>query len=136
VPESIQSLITDVSPGHWRIQAVTISSSNSKTLLINTYFPCDEGRSAGVNLDEAMELIGLITKVIEENSCQAVILCGDINTDFRRNKGQVELVNEFLEDLLTSNLMLLILLLHCPNHPGGKQVMKRKSCTEPVWKRS
>ena len=34
VPNSVKSQVCDVSPGHWRVQAVTISSSSSKTLLV------------------------------------------------------------------------------------------------------
>ena len=42
VPDSIKSYVTDISPDHWRIQAVVIESANSKTLLINSYFPYDK----------------------------------------------------------------------------------------------
>ena len=42
VPESIKGAVRDVSPGHWRLQAVIISSPSSKTLLINSYFPTDK----------------------------------------------------------------------------------------------
>ena len=33
VPNSIKSSVTDVSPGHWRVQTVVISFLESKTLL-------------------------------------------------------------------------------------------------------
>ena len=39
IPNSIKSFVTDVSPCHWRVQAVIISSQQSRILLINTYFP-------------------------------------------------------------------------------------------------
>ena len=83
VPDSIKSQVSDVSPGHWRVQAVTISSTNAKTLLINSYFPCDSGRQAGGNLDEVIEVIAVIKRIVEKNQCDSLILCGDINTDFR-----------------------------------------------------
>ena len=41
VPNCIKNQVSDVSPGHWRIQALTISTSTSTTLLINSYFPTD-----------------------------------------------------------------------------------------------
>ena len=41
VPKIIQNNVTDVSPGFWRIQAVSIKSSSSTILLINSYFPQD-----------------------------------------------------------------------------------------------
>ena len=42
VPDSIKNCATDVSPGHWRVQAVKIVSGRSSTLLINSYFPYDK----------------------------------------------------------------------------------------------
>ena len=65
----IKSKVTDVSPGHWRLQAVVISSGDSKTLLINTYFPFDRGRQAGGNIEEGFELISAIKKTVEESGC-------------------------------------------------------------------
>ena len=34
VPNFMKSQVSDVSPGHWRVQAIVISSADSKTLLI------------------------------------------------------------------------------------------------------
>ena len=42
VPNTIKSNVNDVSPGHWRVQAVKIKSQSSVTLLINSYFPFDQ----------------------------------------------------------------------------------------------
>ena len=99
IPDCIKSQVTDVSPGHWRVQAVVISSPDSNTLLINTYFPCDSGRQAGGNLEEAIEVIEVIKKTVEKNKCQSLVWCGDINTDFRRNTGQVDVVRDAIEEL-------------------------------------
>ena len=41
VPNNIKENVCEVSPHHWRIQAVIINTSNSKVLIINTYFPTD-----------------------------------------------------------------------------------------------
>ena len=95
----MKSQVLDVSHGHWRVQAVVISSPESSTLLLNTYFPCDNGKLTGGSLEEAIEVIEVITKIIEENRCQSLIWCGDINTDFRRRTGQVELVSDVIEQL-------------------------------------
>ena len=104
VPDCMKNQVSDVSPGHWRVQAVTISSAESKTLLINTYFPCDSGRQAGGNIEEAIELIQVIKKIVDENKCQSLIWCGDINTDFRRISGQVDLVSQAVEELQLQKL--------------------------------
>ena len=99
VPDCIKSQVSDVSPGHWRVQAVTISSSDSVTLLLNTYFPCDNARPGGGNLEEVIEVIQVIKRTMEMNKYDSLILCGDINTDFRRNSRQVELVTEMLVEM-------------------------------------
>ena len=38
VPNVIKEQVCDISPGHWRIQAVIISTIQSRLLLINSYF--------------------------------------------------------------------------------------------------
>ena len=99
VPKSIKSQVSDVSPGNWRVQAVMISSVESKTLIINTYFPCDTGRMVGPDVEEAIEVVEIIRKVVRENKFGSLVICGDINTDFRRNSGQVEVVNDLIQEL-------------------------------------
>ena len=99
VPNSIRSQVSDVSPGHWRVQAVIISAVESKTLILNTYFPCDTGRMVGLTVDEVIEVAEVIKRVIEENEFDSVVICGDINTDFRRMSGQVEAVNDLIQEL-------------------------------------
>ena len=79
-PESIKSCISDVSPGHWRVQAVVISSSESRTLLINSYFPYDrrDSQDSVIQNDELAEVIGIIQTVIRNTECDALV--GDTNS--------------------------------------------------------
>ena len=91
VPNTIRGQVTDISPGHWRVQAINISSSSSNTLLINTYFPCDS-RQALEAQDEALEVLELVKRLIETSSCNSVVWYGDINTDFSRNIWQLTLM--------------------------------------------
>ena len=83
VPNSMVNSVSDVSPGHWRIQAITISSPVSTTLLINSYFPVDPKTN---NFDEAelQETLQAVSHVLEENTFQSVLFLGDINCDFRK----------------------------------------------------
>ena len=98
VPNTIRGQVTDISPGHWRVQAINISSSSSNTLLINTYFPCDS-RQALEAQDEALEVLELVKRLIETSSCNSVVWCGDINTDFSRNTWQVAMLREAIAEL-------------------------------------
>jgi hypothetical protein len=99
-PDSIKSCVRDVSPGHWRVQAVVISSAESRTLLINTYFPFDkrEGQYNNNNDDELTETIGIIQNVIRSTECDAVAWVGDINADFSRNNRQSNTVSEAVSE--------------------------------------
>ena len=42
VPDHLKNLVTDISPGHWRVQAVIIKNSNKNILLMNIYLPVDK----------------------------------------------------------------------------------------------
>ena len=53
----------------------------------------------GANVEETIEVLAVIKRIVEENGFGSLIICGDINTDFRRNSGQVEVVNDFVEEL-------------------------------------
>ena len=41
VANDITENVLDVSPNHWRVQAITLKANNNRTLIINTYFPTD-----------------------------------------------------------------------------------------------
>ena len=100
VPESIKGAVKDVSPGHWRLQAVIISSPSSKTLLINSYFPTDSrAETVNIQLQELGEVLDIIKNLIESHPCDAVVWAGDINADFSRNSAHVRLVKDTMEDI-------------------------------------
>ena len=50
-PDNIKNQVVDVSPGHWRLQAVKIKFKTSSVLLINSYFPTDSQRNNVDNTD-------------------------------------------------------------------------------------
>ena len=82
-PNSIKNLVTDVSPGFWRVQAAKISFGSSTLLLINSYFPTDPQRN-NVDQSELLETLGRIKLVIESNVCDSVLWADDLNSDFSR----------------------------------------------------
>ena len=41
IPQEIKELALDVSPPHWRVQAVILSTATNKVLTINSYLPTD-----------------------------------------------------------------------------------------------
>ena len=41
IPNDIKEHVNDVSPAHWRVQAITLPTPYNKILIINSYFPTD-----------------------------------------------------------------------------------------------
>ena len=99
VPNIIKSSVCDVSPGHWRVQAVILSRGNTKTLLINSYFPFDQ-REDEDDCHDLIETICVIKNVIRDCNCDAVMLIGDINADYTRNTSHTRTVRESMDELL------------------------------------
>ena len=94
VPDRIKSCVHDVSPGHWRIQSVVISSRESRTLLINTYFPTDQREGEGLINAELTELLAVIENIISKTEFDALVWVGDFNADFSRNSRHTRAVSE------------------------------------------
>ena len=86
IPDKFNGSIRDVSPEHWRLQAVILKCENSNILVINSYFPTDP---ATIRLNEAEleEIFATIEEVIDSNQFSSLIWCGDINADFTRKSG-------------------------------------------------
>ena len=97
VPNSFKNQVEDVSPGHWRIQALTISLSSSTILLINSYFPTDP-KTDNFNEDDLSDTLNVITSILDKNLFNFVLLLGDINCDFSRNTKFTRMVRSFLQE--------------------------------------
>ena len=41
VPAVMKEYVEDISPNHWRVQAVLVRTTESSIIIINTYFPTD-----------------------------------------------------------------------------------------------
>ena len=90
--------MADVSPDHWRVQALLIKFNGATTLLINSYFPTDPQRP---NADHAEfhETLGVIRNIIRSNVFDSLVWTGDLNSDFMRISNQTMLVNNAIEEL-------------------------------------
>ena len=98
IPQSLKNVTTNISPQHWRIQAIKIKLNNDNLLIINSYFPNDPHT---LNFDDSSlnEMFEEITALLAGHSFDHVVLLGDINTDFIRRSGHVHAVSDFLENL-------------------------------------
>ena len=66
VPNEIKENVSDVSPDHWRVQAVIVQSNEEKILILNTYFPVDP-KTIRFNDNELLEILNVIENVIQVN---------------------------------------------------------------------
>ena len=72
VPDSTESSVTYVSPGHWRVQAIVIESDNSQTFLINSYvsfYKIEASLHDNNDEDDLNETIGVISNLIRTVDC-------------------------------------------------------------------
>ena len=97
IPKDMKEHATDVSPSHWRIQAILFKFSDCKILLINSYFPTDP-RIQDFDTEELLITLQAINGVIENTSFDTLLLTGDQNSDFSRNTKFVTIVKQFIDD--------------------------------------
>lgn len=89
IPNVIEHYVTDVSPNHWRVQAVILSTPKNKILLINTYFPTDP-RINEFDTSDLLSTLSAISATMDENDYDNIIWGGDINADFARNSSVLQ----------------------------------------------
>ena len=99
IPQSLKNVTFNISPQHWRIQAIKIQLNNASLVIINTYFP-NNPRTADFDdsaLNEVFEEIGAIAA---GQSFDHMVLLGDINTDleFIENHGRMSSWDKFGAD--------------------------------------
>ena len=97
IPHTFRDSCQDVSPGHWRVQAVVVTIDETKYLVINVYFPTNP-RTIRFDDRELLETLAVINDVINNNDFSHLLIAGDINFDFRRGSGHVNSVAKFVEE--------------------------------------
>ena len=80
----------------FRIQAQVLNFPTSRILWINTYFPTDP-QTLAFDDSELMEVLGELTKIIENTDYTDIVWNGDINWDPRRNSGFSREVKSFVD---------------------------------------
>ena len=94
--DHLKDVTTNISPQHWRIQAIRLQLESSSLVIINSYFPNDPSTA---NFDDASlnEVLEEIRAILSSQNCEYFLLLGDINADFTRRTGHVKAVSEFIE---------------------------------------
>ena len=97
VPDEIKEHATDVSPKHWRVQAIILKTYNNRILIINSYFPTDP-RTVDFDTTELQTTLSAINDVILTNDFDNIVWAGDINADFVRQTKFTSLIENFISE--------------------------------------
>ena len=97
IPNKISGKIKDISPNHWRLQAILVNAFDRCLLIINSYFPQDS-RYVEYKDEGLEETLAEIQEILEKNHFDDVLLVGDINADFTRKTGFIWRMRNFIND--------------------------------------
>ena len=97
VANDITENVLDVSPNHWRVQAITLKANNNRILIINTYFPIDP-RTADFDTTELQTTLSAISDVFNANDIDNIVWAGDINADFGRGTKFTGIIEDFVSE--------------------------------------
>ena len=96
VPDELKEYVVDVSPNHWRVQAIILLTPKNKMLIINSYFPTDP---QVLNFDPSELLTtSAINDVLNANEFDSVIWTGEINGDFIRQTKFTSIIESFINE--------------------------------------
>ena len=94
VPKKIKENGFEVSPHHWRNQAVIVSTSNSKVLITNTYYPTDP-KTSDFDPTDLLSTLDGNNDLLTSNEFDHVIWSGDFNADFARKTKFTHMADNF-----------------------------------------
>ena len=97
IPRELNECVRDVSPEHWRVQAVLLSAPHRRLLIVNSYFPTDP-RVTDFDTTDLGSTLAAIESVMKDNEYDSVVWMGDINADFERNSTFTRIVADFIEE--------------------------------------
>ena len=97
IHKDIGTYVEDVSPTHWRIQAVLLTTPGNRLLIINSYFPTDP-RINNFDSAELLNTLIALDNVLADNDYNGVLWVGDINSDFERKTAFTKLIDTFIQE--------------------------------------
>ena len=72
VPAVMKEYVEDISPNHWRVQAVLVRTTESSIMIINTYFPTDP-KSTDFDSSELMTTLSAIRELRSRKDFNVVV---------------------------------------------------------------
>ena len=97
VPCQLKEFVTDISPIHWRVQAMILHTNGNNIMIINTYFPTDP-RVSEFDSSELFTTLSTIQELVNRNDYNSIVWTGDINADFCRKSKFTGYIGAFAAD--------------------------------------
>ena len=94
VPVELKEFVTDVSPNHWRVQAILLHTVDNIIMIINTYFPTDS-KVSDFDASELMTILSIIQDLLKKHEFNTIVWTGDLNADFSRKTTFTNLIKSF-----------------------------------------
>ena len=99
VANDITENVLDVSPNHWRVQAITLKANNNRILNHKYVFPTDR-RTTNFDTTELQTTLSAISDVLNANDFDNIVWAGDINADFGRRTKFTGIIEDFVSEKL------------------------------------
>ena len=93
----LSKYVSQIKCENFRIQATQFTFPQSSLLLINLYLMNDPQHD--FNDQELLQTLAEINDIIRQNMHSSVLICGDLNCDFRRNTQFVNSISGFVNNL-------------------------------------
>ena len=97
VPKEIKENVKDISPNHWRTQAVIVHTLECDILVINSYFPTDP-KTQDFDAADLLSTLDAINEVLNTNKFDHVVWAGDLNAHFNRNTKFTLIIDQFIKE--------------------------------------
>ena len=97
VPAGMKEYVEDISPNHWRVQAVLVHTVDCSIMIINTYFPTDP-KTMDYDSSELMTTLSAIQDLLARKDFNSIVWTGDINAEFSRRTEFTKCIESFIEE--------------------------------------
>ena len=97
VPMEIKENVQDISPTHWRIQAIIVNTLNSRILVINSYFPTDP-KIQDFDMSDLLGTLDAIKEVVNTSQFDNLVWAVDLNADFSRCTKFTTVLAQFIDE--------------------------------------
>ena len=97
VPNEIKENVKDISPTHWRTQAVIVHTLECDIPDINSYFPTDP-KMHNFDAADLLSTLDVTNEVLNTNKFDYVVWGRDLNADFHRNTKFTLIIDQFITE--------------------------------------